>query len=156
RLLQIDKIDPDMACSIFETFRQNPRQTQRDFRVLGQQYPEIRAVESEYNGWLNGTDGGGSRPPGEQRHLSDRSSFAQLCHQEIDASIRVFLSDLHQPGLDDVHRHTGSTLADNHFGGKELDDFQAFAQFGEAIRTQFGKKFDVFQELYQLIRVRRY
>ena len=93
--------------------------------MLRQQISEVGAGQRENDGGLDRRDGCGSGLAGQQRHFADRSAFAKLGDQEIDAGRRVLLAHLDQSRLDDVHRNAGRAFANDHFGRRKLRGLQA-------------------------------
>ena len=111
--------------------------------MLRQKISEIGTSQGKYDGRLNGRDRGRPGFSGEQGHLTNRGAFRELGDKKINACRGIFLANLDQAGLDDVHRHARRPFANNDFSRRKFSGFQAGSEFGQAVGTEFCEEFDV-------------
>src|SRR5206468_11686970 len=72
---EIDKFDTNLLGPVFEPFRHDAGQPERDFGMLGEEISKVGPGQGEYNGMCNRAHRRRSGLSGQQRHLADGCPF---------------------------------------------------------------------------------
>jgi len=117
---QADELDAGVAIGSLEPLGHHAREREGDFRVVLQGALEVGALEHGARGGLKREDTRGARLPGDEGHLPEHLPRAELGQHELDAGIRVLVTDGDEAAHDQERGVPRTALAHDQLLGREL------------------------------------
>ena len=117
---QVDEVHAGVAVGLDQAAGQHAHHCGGERRMRGEHLFEVSLLEHGARGGLERQNGGDARLAGEQGHLAEHLSRAELGEHEVHAAVRIPAPDRHPARQDEERRTVAAALADDQRLGHEV------------------------------------